>query len=112
MGQTVNLLAKPSEVRILLSPPNEETGGSSSSGRAKAFQALGSGFEPRLPLFRYLCLCSSVVEHFLGREEVVSSILTNGSDYLKCKAFRLVSKEENMKCATQQQLTAALRLIT
>ena len=23
--------------------------------------------------------CSSVVEHFLGREEVVSSILTNGS---------------------------------
>ena len=24
--------------------------------------------------------CSSVVEHFLGREEVVSSILTNGSN--------------------------------
>ena len=48
MGQTVNLLAKPSEVRILL-PPQQECG-SSSFGRAIAFQAIGGGFEPRLPL--------------------------------------------------------------
>jgi hypothetical protein len=27
--------------------------------------------------------CSSVVEHFLGKEEVVSSILINGSDSLE-----------------------------
>ena len=87
MGQTVNLLAKPSEVRILLSPPyfiNTELAppillnagiahseripiaigiqalvinsisGSSSFGRAKAFQALGGEFEPRLPLKKKL----------------------------------------------------------
>ncbi len=48
-GQTVNLLAKPSKVRILLSPP----------------PAMGPG--------------SSVVERFLGKEEVGSSILLSGS---------------------------------
>src|ERR1700750_1554491 len=97
--------------------------GSSSVGRATAFQAVGRGFEPRLPLlvtgmlakvtlrmlsvavnriygkpdfqqssFRHRypstpklrrpgrqCRCSSVVEHFLGKEEVKSSILFNGS---------------------------------
>ena len=47
MGQTVNLLAKPSEVRILPLPLNC---GSSSFGRATAFQAVGGGFEPRFPL--------------------------------------------------------------
>ncbi len=52
--------------------------GSSSIGRAIAFQAIGREFETRLPLKRK-SLCSSGVEHFLGREEVVSSILTNGS---------------------------------
>ena len=52
--------------------------GSSSIGRAIAFQAIGREFDPRLPLI-WFCRCSSVVEHFLGREEVVSSILTNGS---------------------------------
>ena len=73
MGQTVNLLATPSEVRILLSPPPR---GSSSFGRATAFQAVGSGFETRLPLPG---LCSSGVEHFLGKEGVMSSILIKGS---------------------------------
>jgi hypothetical protein len=98
MGQTVNLLAKPSEVRILL-PPLHECG-SSSFGRAIAFQAIGGGFEPRLPLVKnikrlsveypiYLgdfvdpksikSLCSSEVEHFLGKEGVRSSTLLKGS---------------------------------
>ena len=64
--------------------------GSSSVGRATAFQAVGRGFEPRLPLKSYrlrnrlrigdsTSRCSSGVEHFLGKEEVVSSILINGS---------------------------------
>ena len=75
MGQTVNLLAEPSEVRILLSPPSRcafgfgreimkishpnphpnphPSRGSSSFGRAEAFQASGGGFEPRLPLQNY-----------------------------------------------------------
>ena len=67
--------------------------GSSSVGRAAAFQAAGRGFEPRLPLhkeqpgkpenFPKLNLkscCSSGVEHFLGKEEVESSILFNSSN--------------------------------
>lgn len=49
MGQTVNLLAKPSEVRIL-PLPHVIIRGSSSFGRATAFQAVGGGFEPRFPL--------------------------------------------------------------
>ena len=51
--------------------------GSSSFGRAIAFQAIGGGFEPRLPL--HTSRCSSGVEHFLGKEGVTSSILVNGS---------------------------------
>ena len=47
--------------------------GSSSVDRASAFQAEGRGFEPRLPLYFMNCLCSSVVEHFLGKEEVPGS---------------------------------------
>ena len=99
--------------------------GSSSFGRAIAFQAIGGGFEPRLPLKRFgfdpdsyrdrlplkrfgtalklanwsykgsprvlgimykelKSRCSSVVEHFLGKEEVVSSILINGSKKFEC----------------------------
>ena len=57
--QTVNLAAQPSKVRILLPPlkiaRNISRGvfrgcGSSSVGRASAFQAEGRGFESRLPL--------------------------------------------------------------
>ncbi len=58
------------------SNPPLPTRGSSSFGRATAFQAVGSGFETRLPLER---LCSSGVEHFLGKEGVISSILIKGS---------------------------------
>ena len=74
-----------------------ETRGSSSFGRAIAFQAICGGFEPRLPLTETeirashnwlirsycckgeLCRCSSVVEYFLGKEGVTSSSLVNGS---------------------------------
>ena len=81
--------------------------GSSSFGRAIAFQAIGGRFEPGLPLFfkeEMLlsdCRCSSGVEHFLGREEVVSSILTNGSGYLK-QNLQIVEQSKKMQCATQQ----------
>ena len=51
--------------------------GNSSVDRALAFQAGGRGFEPRFPL---IARCySSVVEHFLGKEEVLSSSLSNSS---------------------------------
>ena len=76
MGQTVNLLS----FDFGGSNPSLPTKncGSSSVDRALAFQAEGRGFEPRLPLF--LCrLCSSAVEHFLGKEEVPSSSLGTGS---------------------------------
>ena len=77
--------------------------GSSSFGRASAFQAEGGRFEPGLPLKRELKVesqkwkvltktlnikletlnltsrCSSGVEHFLGKEEVTGSIPVNGS---------------------------------
>ena len=75
MGQTVNLLAyafggsNPS-------PPTEKCG-SSSVGRALAFQAKGREFEPRLPL--KIRPCSSGVEHFLGKEEVAGSNPAIGS---------------------------------
>ena len=71
-GETVNLLALPSQVRILPSPPTfsgitDETRQESMSGknrisgwagvaqlaRVSAFQAEGCGFETRLPLQFY-----------------------------------------------------------
>ena len=68
----------PSVVRIHLRP-HQIIGicGSSSVGRALAFQAKGREFEPRLPLKK--CLCSSGVEHFLGKEEVAGSNPAIGS---------------------------------
>ena len=99
MQQTVNLS---SEEFGGSSPPfpTDKVSGSSSFGRAIAFQAIGGGFEPRLPLekatedtdggekhsFRSFfllnkCRCSSVVEHFLGKEGVTSSTLVNGSKF-------------------------------
>ena len=52
--------------------------GSSSVGRASAFQAEGRGFESRLPLFLNR-RCSSGVERFLGKEKVTGSIPVIGS---------------------------------
>ena len=51
--------------------------GSSSVGRATAFQAVGREFDPRLPLFTGRC--SSVVEYFLGKEGVTGSSPVIGS---------------------------------
>lgn len=59
--------------------------GSSSVGRAAAFQAAGRGFEPRLPLctlrsaLRSESRRSSGVEYFLGKEGVTGSIPVVGS---------------------------------
>ena len=83
MGQTVNLLV----YNFGGSNPSSPTSfrGSSSVDRASAFQAEGREFEPRLPLQRfrkrhnYRCLCSSGVEHFLGKEEVAGSNPAIGS---------------------------------
>ena len=48
-------------------------GGSSSVGRARAFQARGRGFDSRLPLLAASAHVAQAVEHFLGKEEVTGS---------------------------------------
>ncbi len=57
--------------------------GSSSVGRASAFQAEGRGFESRLPLHVYILISKAhvaqQVEHFHGKEGVTSSNLVVGS---------------------------------
>ena len=66
---------------------NDETmrRGSSSVGRARAFQARGRGFESRLPLVMVTNVgnacahVAQVVEHFLGKEEVTGSNPVMGS---------------------------------
>ena len=66
---------------------NDETmrRGSSSVGRARAFQARGRGFDSRLPLVTVTNVgnaCAHVaqaVEHFLGKEEVTGSNPVMGS---------------------------------
>ena len=89
MGQTVNLLSYdfggsnpplPTEKSEELKTPLTrliEKSGSSSVDRALAFQAEGRGFESRLSLI--FCCCSSVVEHFLGKEGVTGSTPVIGS---------------------------------
>ena len=75
-GQTVNLLAMPTEVRILLSPPSGVTAdwaGVAQPARASAFQAEGRGFESRLPLHSETGSTAQVaqsVERILGKDEV------------------------------------------
>jgi hypothetical protein len=53
-------------------------GGSSSVGRASAFQAERRRFEPGLPL-RQSAHLAQLVEHVLGKDEVTSSNLVVGS---------------------------------
>ena len=48
--------------------------GSSSGGRARAFQARGRGFDSRLPLQPVCAHVAQSAEHFLGKEEVTGSI--------------------------------------
>jgi hypothetical protein len=97
MGQTVNLLLilrrfESCSPHHFLSNKLSQTivSGSSSVGRASAFQAEGRGFESRLPLIflefinakKFALLtsqCSSGVEHFLGKEEAMGSIPIIGS---------------------------------
>ena len=78
LGQTVNLLT---HVFVGSNPAPPTPRGSSSVGRASAFQAEGREFEPRLPLKKVpKGQCSSGVERFLGKEEVMSSNLITGSN--------------------------------
>jgi hypothetical protein len=53
--------------------------GSSSVGRARAFQARGRGFDSRLPLLVHCAHVAQSVEHFLGKEEVTGSSPVVGS---------------------------------
>jgi hypothetical protein len=70
--------------------PSTRECGSSSVGRAPAFQAGCRGFEPRLPLWQASSITENpttmrpahvaqLVEHVLGKDEVSSSILLVGS---------------------------------
>ena len=86
--QTVNLPAyafggsnpplSTSERRRELSMRNVPRG-SSSVGRARAFQARGRGFDSRLPLASEYAHVAQSVEHFLGKEEVTGSNPVVGS---------------------------------
>ena len=74
----------PTEVRILPSPSvpepiRRDERGSSSGGRARAFQARGRGFDSRLPLVASCAHVAQAVEHFLGKEEVTGSNPVVGS---------------------------------
>ena len=70
-GQTVNLLAKPSEVRILPPPPYSpemvaevKYAGIAQLARASAFQAEGRGFESRFPLQDSNATCEPTSEPY------------------------------------------------
>ena len=86
--QTVNLPAKAfegSNPSPSTTAGKRESRGNSSAGRASAFQAECHGFESRFPLQtrsngkdRQAHIAQSA-EHFLGKEEVTSSILVVGS---------------------------------
>ena len=93
-GQTVNLLAHafggsnpPPSTRIDETSSGGRASGSSSIGRARAFQARGCGFEARLPLQRTVgpvarrnsAQVAQSVEHVLGKDEVGGSIPLLGS---------------------------------
>jgi hypothetical protein len=88
------------KVKSTYAKASVDKSGSSSIGRAIAFQAIGREFDPRLPLATVWSLGfgvwsstpntklqtpnqvsrrSSGVEHFLGREEVMGSIPIDGS---------------------------------
>jgi hypothetical protein len=79
---------KPSDLRVYggSNPPLstialDVTSGSNSVGRVIAFQAIGRGFESRLPL-QALAHVAQSAERVLGKDEVTSSILVVGSRIL------------------------------
>ena len=99
----------PSEVRILPSPPSEDSkenrivsAGIAQLARARAFQARGRGFESRFPLQNLgkrnenvlkrdasklrSAHVAQVVEHVLGKDEVSGSSPLVGSNML-CGGF-------------------------
>jgi hypothetical protein len=152
LGQTVNLLtyvftgSNPVFPTIPISssqiPGSKLTSGSSSFGRAIAFQAIGGEFEPRLPLsgfrirrfqieisnldlglkcfqnfesgirnFELISCCSSGVEHFLGKEEVESSILFNSSKPVWGFKTNLVpAMVESLPTGRQVQISSTVML--
>ena len=65
--------------------------GSNSVGRVIAFQAIGRGFESRLPLQNPAHVAQSV-ERVLGKDEVTSSILVVGS--IECSDGLMAVKME------------------
>ena len=85
MGQTVNLLvytfggSNPSSPTKFERVQRRIFQKKRKKAEVAAFQAKGRGFEPRLPL--KLRQCSSGVERFLGKEEVMSSNLITGSAF-------------------------------
>ena len=70
--------------------------GNSSAGRASAFQAECHGFESRFPLQRRSAEgtrdpkahLAQLVEHVLGKDEVISSILIVGSNTQAARGLR------------------------
>ncbi len=70
--------------------PAQERCGSSSMARAIAFQAIGCGFESRLPLLKNALVAQSA-ERILGKDEVISSNLIGGSVicFMKNKSNKL-----------------------
>ena len=77
MGRAVNPLAQAFEGS---NPPlpNLRDAGVAQLARAIAFQAIGRGFESRLPLG--IALVAQLVERILGKDEVISSTLIEGFD--------------------------------
>src|SRR5262249_61951910 len=62
-----------------VSDPPSRRRGSSSVGRARAFQARGRGFDSRLPLVASCAHVAQAAEHFLDKEEVTGSNPVVGS---------------------------------
>ena len=128
----------PSEVRILPAPPIGAfarevaakrqpywtvMSGSSSVGRASAFQAEGRGSESRLPLHPWNGSAlahggaepvsvperprGSVVEHFLGKEGVTGSIPVVGSSCLvSCRFIQTAAPGPTSRNASAEGLSA------
>ncbi len=79
MGRAVNPLAQAFEGS---NPPlpNLRDAGVAQLARAIAFQAIGRGFESRLPLVS--ALVAQLAERILGKDEVISSTLIEGFGFV------------------------------